>query len=101
MGLHGSADAYKDCEDHFATALNSERGIGLRLSAPGLVTQLAQKLNTYRERLRKDSRKVYPSDDPRHGVSIYDKLQVAKDPDDPCRLLIRPYSIQVQAVEKL
>ena len=96
-----AAEAYQDCEEHFARALAAPRGIAITVSESGRAIQLMQKLNHYRERLRKESKKVYPSDHPQHNSSIYDKLQVTKDSENPCRVLIKPYVIAVESVEEL
>lgn len=93
--------AYLDCEAHFASALESSHGIAIVLESPGLATRFKAKMNSYRELLRKKSKSVHDPADERYGTSIYDKFQLTSDPDNPCRVLIRPYHIVVKAVEKL
>jgi hypothetical protein len=101
MPLPKSADAYREVEDYFDRALKAPKGIAVTVASPGQAVQLAQKLNHYRERLRKDSKKVYDPNHPAYGVSIYDKLQVKKDPDNDCRVIIRTYEITAVKVEEL
>lgn len=96
-----SIDAYKDCEDFFNRALGSEKGIGISTGSNGEATHLAQKLNTYRNRLRKDSRKIYPSDDPRAGATAFDKFQIKIDPENPARVLIKLNEITALSVDNL
>ena len=101
MPLPKSNEAYADVEAHFERALASPRGIAITVASPGTATQLAQKFNAFRERLRKQSRKVYPPEDPRYGRSTYDALQVRKDPENDCRVLIQRYEIKTISVEEL
>lgn len=101
MTLPKSIGAYGDCEEHFARAAASERGIAIRLADPQLATRFKQRMNVYRVMLRRQSSKAFPPDDPRYGVSPYDSLQLTTDPNDPDRVLIRPYSLEIQSIEEL
>lgn len=93
--------AFSDCEEYFERALNSPNGIAVTLDTAGLAVQFKAKMNTYRERLRKQSRQVYEPTDPQYGVSPYDKFKLTTDQTNDCRVLIRPYNIAVKSVEEL
>lgn len=96
-----SLDAYRDCESHFERAIASPRGIAVSVSESGMATKLVMRLNYFRDRIRKRNKAVYPADHPLHGMSPYDGLQVTKDPDNPLRIFLRPYSIATTGVEEL
>lgn len=95
-----SLGAYKECEEYFEQALGTE-GIAITLPSPKETTRLAHKMNTYRSLLRKKNKDIYPEGHNLHGMSPYDSYQVTKDPEDPCRLLIREYKTTVVKVERL
>lgn len=96
-----SIAAYSDCEEQFERAITSVHGVAVSLDTPGSATQFIQKMNTYRERLRKQSRGIYPPDDPRYGTSPYDQFKLTIDKENPSRVLIKPYRINVLGVEEL
>jgi len=99
--LPKSIAAYADCEEHFERALGAARGLAITLATSGEAHNLRHKMNTYRERLRKQSRLVYPEGDPRHGVSPYDHFKLTIDKENPCRILITEHRIDVMKVEEL
>lgn len=101
MTMPKALGAYADCEELFEQALANPRGIGITLETPGAATHLRHKLNTFRVRLRKQSQKVYPPEDPKHGTSPYDALKVTEDKENPCRVLITEHRTNVLKVESL
>jgi hypothetical protein len=77
-----------DLRDYLERALASERGIRVRgQESKGDATKLRQRLYSFRYADRKDSQKIYATNDPRYGKSVYDCLTV--DIDDEFNLLIR------------
>jgi hypothetical protein len=96
-----SMAAYADCEEHFERALNSANGIAITLATPSEAHSLRHKMNTYRAQLRRNSKRVYPEDDSRHGTSPYDAYRLTFDPKDPRRLLVTLHRIEVKNVEEL
>lgn len=101
MSMPEALAAYSDCEDHFNQALAAPRGIAITLGSAEAATRYAHKLNSYRSKIRKKNRSVYPPDHPSYGTSPFDALQVGKDKDHPERVLIRPYQTPVVGVEPL
>lgn len=101
MPMPKSMAAYADCEEHFERALASPNGIAITLATPGEVHSLRHKMNTYREKLRKNSKAVYPENSPQWGTSPYDGYRLTIDPENPLRLLIKLHRIEVQSVEEL
>lgn len=101
MAQPKSLDAYLDCEARFAESLASEHGKAYIFDSEGTAVQFRLKMNTYRERLRRQSTKIYERDDERYSTSPYDSLSVQIDKKNPKRVLIKRYSIPVLAVEDL
>lgn len=101
MAQPRSLTAYAECEEFFERALSASAGIAVRLETSSLATQFIQKMNTYRVRLRRESERVYPQEDPRRNTCPYDHFKLGKDPADPTRVLIKPYRIAVLGVEDL
>ena len=96
-----SIDAYLDCEQHFLRASDSANGIAITVATPGMAIQLRGKMNSYRELLRRNARRAFPEDDPRHGRSPYDGFKLTIDPNNDCRVLIKLHRIETVAVEEL
>lgn len=101
MTLPKAIDAYKDCEGYFEKALAAPNGIAVTLASPTEVITFILKMNTYREKLRKQNAQVYPPEHPQYARSIYDALKVSKDKDNPLKARIEPYRTNVTAVEEL
>lgn len=101
MSTPKSVDAYKDCEDHFERALASPKGIALVLATNAEATRFVQRANAFRVLLRQRAKQIYPQDHPLYGLSPYDKLKVARDPENDCRILIKSYDQTVVSVEEL
>lgn len=95
-------DAYLDCDEYFLKALESPNGLAITVATPGTAISLRGKMNSYRELLRKNSRKAYPDpEDPRHGRSPYDAFKLAIDPKNDCRIIIKLHRIEIVGVEVL
>lgn len=101
MSLPKAMGAYLDCESHFNNALGSEHGIALDFEEPGMATQFRLRMNTYREKLRKQSKKLYEPTDEKYSTSVYDSLSLSIDAKNPTRVIIRPYRTPVKAVTVL
>lgn len=101
MVMPKSIDAYDDCEVHFERALLAPNGIAVTVATPAEAHKFRLKMNTYREKIRKNSRKIYELDDNRYGVSPYDKFRLTIDKDNPCRVFIQTHRIEVSKVEEL
>lgn len=69
----------EDIRETFNRALESEKGIRVRCKSSAEATNLRSRMNKWRKTDREASRLVYPEDDPRHGVSIYDRIIICKD----------------------
>lgn len=96
-----SIEAYRDCEEKFEEALNSQYGIAVTLSDAGLAIRFIQKMNAYRTMLRKKNKEIYSPDDPHYNTSPYDAYKVSQDKNDKTRVLIRKYEIKVVKTEPL
>jgi hypothetical protein len=101
MPLPKSTAAFADCEERFAQALDSVRGKAFTLPDPGSARRFSQRMNTLRSIIRKNSKEVYDPGHPSYGTSIYDHLKVSIDPENPCRILVQPYSSNVVKEEDL
>jgi prolyl oligopeptidase PreP (S9A serine peptidase family) len=101
MSQPKSIKAYTDCEKQFELAAASERGIAITFESRGEATRFMQKMNMYRVLLRKQSRQVYEVTDPKYGISPFDHFQLTKDKENDCRVMIKPYNLDVVKVEKL
>jgi len=90
-----------EMEEYWEKALNSERGIAMTLETPNQAIRRSLELNAFRSSIRKFNASIYPEDHPMHGASRWDKLAVTKDPENPCRILIKEKVVQVVTVEEL
>ena len=68
--------AYPDVEKLFDQALASDKGLRLTFETQAQATYNSGRFNNYRKLLRKENRRIYPADDPRHNGTAYDGLQV-------------------------
>ena len=69
--------AYGDIRTCADRALANGRGVTLRVHSHGEAVSERARFYKMRELDRRASTKVFPSDDPRHGVSAYDRLVVS------------------------
>lgn len=96
-----SIASYRDCEEHFETALESPNGIAIELETKGMATRMMQRLNTCRKLHRERSQEIHTPDSPNYGVSAWDHLVVKRDPDNEHRVLITPQRTKVLGVTAL
>jgi len=101
MSTPKSLAAYDDCLEQFERALASERGVAITLASSSEATRFVQRANAYRVLLRDRNKHVYEMGHAMHGLSPYDKFKIARDPDDDCRVLIKPYDQKIAKVEDL
>lgn len=75
MPLSHSAKAYEDCYELLDAALRTRLGIRNNLGADsgGAQYQL-MRLHQARKLDREKSRDLFPEDDPRYGLSVYDTM---------------------------
>jgi hypothetical protein len=92
---------YQDCEDYFAQALASPRGIAVTLDTPGQAISFIQRMNTHRVRTRKLLEKTYPEDHPQHGKTPWDHLVLRRDKENKCVARIEPAKLEVKGVVEL
>lgn len=82
MPASQSRAAYEDCFDYLDQALAQPDGIRVSVGldddddSPGKAKQLQVRLHYARSLDRRDSKIIYPKDDPNHGTSVYDPLIV-------------------------
>lgn len=96
-----SLAAYEDCEKLFEQAAETEKGIAVVLETAGMAVKFRQKMNAYRVLLRKQSKLLREPTDPQYGMSPYDAFELALDPKNDCRVLIRKYRMTVAKIEEL
>ena len=96
-----SRGSYKDCEDYFERAIEAPRGIAVTFEDKARATAFTHRMNTYRSLCRRDTKVIYPADDPRHGTSMYDPLVISRDPNNPARVLIQRREVTPAKVEEL
>lgn len=96
-----SIEAYQDCQEYWEKALDTPRGLGLTLETQGQATRFRMRMNMLRDKLRKQSRDIFPEGDPRHGRTPFDGLEVRADPENAKRVLIRPVATNVTKEEEL
>lgn len=107
MTTSTSRAAYTDCYALLDRALDRPAGIRIACgpeadpSALGTANQLRVRLHTARSMDRMEARKVYPPDDPAHGISVYDILVVKiKQAEEQWWVYIEPRGL-VRQVEDI
>lgn len=76
MGTSKSVLANQDLRALLDRALESPRGVELSLPTLNAAYTLRHRIYSLRETDRGQSRDLYPPDDPKHGVSVYDILTI-------------------------
>lgn len=76
MPTSKSPASYADVREALDKALEAPNGIRVRSTEP---SQLRQRIYSFRKMDREASRHTYPEGDHRHGISIYDTLNVKVD----------------------
>jgi hypothetical protein len=80
LALPDTPAAYTDCYDHFERAQQSEKGIRIFVDDFKSASYLRSRLNQARAIERRQSRRVYPPDDPKYNRSENDKFRVTMLP---------------------
>lgn len=97
MTVSTSPSAYSDCFDLLDAALARPTGVRFspREGSRGAAHSLITRLNYARTLSRDEARRIYPSDDPRHGVSPYDPLivRMPREADGKWWVYIEPRSL--------
>lgn len=71
--------SHEDIRETFNRALESAKGIKVLCRTSAEATNLRSRMNKWRKQDRENSKEIYPSDDPRYGTSIYDRIIICKD----------------------
>lgn len=94
MTTSTSRAAYGPYYELLERALNTERGLRIRVASVGQANQLRVKLHTARALDRDLSRETYELGDPKCGVSVYDNLVVRTKGDDTFgEVIIEPNNV--------
>jgi len=100
--------AYDDARELFEKALDrigeGGNGIRVRLDNRSAAVRLRHRMNKFRTQDRDANARIYPEDDPQHGSSVYDKLQLRIPPagsPDETTLIIEKRSSEAYTVEDL
>jgi len=100
--------AYDDARELFEKALEriaeGGNGIKVRLDNRSAAVRLRHRMNKFRTQDRSANAQVYPEEDPNHGASVYDKLQLRIPPEghpDEATLIIEKRSSEMYTVEDL
>lgn len=104
MSLPTAIGAFVDCLDHYDRALASNRGIRVQFGTYSDARYFAMRMQQARSLHRDESRRIYPKEDPRWGVSEYDGLQVKNpiaDTEDHWWVYIERHDARVLAVEEI
>lgn len=91
----------KELEDYFARALAAKRGLSITFGSKADATAFRHRMNSYRSRIRKNSKGIYPPADPLYDRTPYDGLTLSIDPDQPNIVLIRSYAPDIKEVKEL
>jgi hypothetical protein len=81
MPLSNSPMAYTDIRTAMDRALQSDKGIRVKIGEAGKAIHFRQKCYKLRLLDRKNSLNIYPKDHPMHGVSAYDSLVITVVPE--------------------
>jgi hypothetical protein len=102
--INRSPNAFTDVVEAFDRALNAPRGIRIACGTYGQAIRLRQRFNYYRKLDRARNRDTYPPDNPLHGVSVYDSLELRIPPKaDPNSnvLFIEPRLVENLIIEDI
>lgn len=102
--INKSINAFSDVEAAFERALAAPKGIRIPCKSHGSAVGLRQRFNYYRKLDRLKNIEVYPPDDPRHGLTIYDSLELRIPPKgaaDEHILYIEPRSVDNLTIEDI
>ena len=107
MAFSNSIFSYKDIREMLDRALQSERGLRVKLKTKGAGNNLRQRASYFRQLDRRENKKVYPEGDPMHGRSAYDVLILklvepdAGDTEHQCYMEIVKGSVENYNTEEL
>lgn len=89
--------AYTAIYDIFAKALEDPKGIRMQLPDYNTAVHMRMRMHKARSIDREDSLKLYSPEDRRHGVSVYDGLQlrIRTDTDNETWLYIEPRTADI------
>lgn len=96
MPMSKSLIAYTDCKAVLDRALESPKGLKIPRETDGAAIYLQQRLNYFRKLDRDFTRSIFPSEDPRHGVSVYDCLTIRRDGTTVYVQPVREDSLQIE-----
>ena len=83
MSLPTHISAYADCEEIFARAAASEKGIRIRCGSVGKGRHLRSRLYEYRRKDRKRSMASYTESDPQYNRSSYEEMLIKCEKGSP------------------
>jgi hypothetical protein len=103
MSLPTSISAYRAEQEAFDTASQGEKGARFCLGTYEACVGFRQRLHYFRSLDRKQATEIYPTGDPRHGISSYDEFEVTILPDEDGEhwVYIQRRSAKFKAVELL
>jgi hypothetical protein len=102
--INKSPNAFEDAIETFERALNSPHGIRIVCGSRGEAVRLRARFHYWRTLDREQNKKVFPADDPRHGVCVYDRFELRiprKGQPDENSLYIEPRSALSLNIEEL
>ena len=82
MSLPAHIDAYEDCLDYFEQALAKPTGIRVEFEDYGQANIFTLRMHQARALQRAMHKRIYTSDDPKHGRSEFDRLMVRQPRED-------------------
>lgn len=78
MSPSSSILAYDDIREALDRALSAPNGVSVSFLSKGQAIHFQQRVYKFRLLDRKESRKLFPEGDPRHGRSVYDVITIPK-----------------------
>lgn len=103
MSLPTSRLSYKDCFDLYDKALESERGVRVRMPDPNYANFFRMRMHKARSIVRDENRLIYELGQPLHGCSEYDPLvlKIRIEEGGDCWLYLEKVDAIVMEVEPI
>lgn len=78
MSASNSIFSYDDIREVLDRALSADKGVSVSFPNKGAATHFIQRVYKFRVLDRRESKRLYPTDNPRYGTSVYDKVTLPK-----------------------
>lgn len=105
MSLPQRIAAYDDCFNIYEAAIK-DGGVIVYFRDYGEANHFSMRMQMARSLQRDEAKRLYPTSDPRHGQSVYDRLTVRKpvpvdDDSGEWGVRIEPFHSKILAIQRL